>query len=72
MPHTDLPLEELRRYAPDLPAPDDLAEFWADTLAEAADVPLDVSSRPVGSGLVERATGPRALRLRNSLARSLP
>ena len=43
MPHTDLPLEELRRYDPQLPAPDDLGEFWAATLEEAAAWPLDAS-----------------------------
>ncbi|WP_129336297.1 acetylxylan esterase [Cellulomonas endophytica] len=35
MPLTDLPLEELERYAPVLDAPEDLAEFWATTLDEA-------------------------------------
>ena len=52
MPQTDLPLEELRRYRPRLPAPDDLAEFWAATLAEAGHWPLDASWTPVACGLV--------------------
>ena len=52
MPQFDLPLEELQRYTPDLPAPDDLREFWDATLAEAGEVPLDVSCAPVDSGLV--------------------
>ncbi|WP_277394614.1 acetylxylan esterase [Blastococcus litoris] len=52
MPHTDLPLEELRRYDPQLPAPADLRGFWDATLGEAAGRPLDVSSTPVDSGLV--------------------
>jgi cephalosporin-C deacetylase len=52
MPQTDLPLEELRRYTPDLPAPDDLWDFWEATLAEAAERPLDASCTPVDSGLV--------------------
>ncbi|TFV46230.1 acetylxylan esterase [Blastococcus sp. TF02A_35] len=52
MPQTDLPLEELRRYRPQLPAPEDLDGFWAATLAEAAERPLDASWTPVGSGLV--------------------
>ncbi|MBM7804521.1 cephalosporin-C deacetylase [Geodermatophilus bullaregiensis] len=52
MPQTDLPLEELRRYRPELPAPDDLWDFWAATLAEAAERPLDVSCAPVDTGLV--------------------
>ena len=46
MPHTDLPLEELRRYTPDLPAPDDLQEFWDATLQEAGRWPLDASWAP--------------------------
>jgi len=52
MPHTDLPLEELRRYDPQLPAPGDLWEFWDTTLAEAGGLPLDTSWTPVDSGLV--------------------
>ncbi|MGY1593194.1 acetylxylan esterase [Geodermatophilus sp. SYSU D00708] len=52
MPQTDLPLEELRRYRPELPAPDDLWQFWEATLDEAAERPLDVSCTPVDSGLV--------------------
>ena len=52
MPQTDLPLEELQRYTPQLPAPDDLWEFWAATLDEAAERPLDVSCTPVDTGLV--------------------
>ena len=52
MPHTDLPLEELRRYAPHLPAPEDLRDFWDATLAEAGERPLDVSCIRVDSGLV--------------------
>ena len=52
MPQTDLPLEELHRYSPDLPAPDDLEDFWRGTLDEAAERPLDVSCTPVDSGLL--------------------
>ncbi|RZU31629.1 acetylxylan esterase [Blastococcus saxobsidens] len=52
MPHSDLPLEELRRYRPRLPAPDDLQDFWSATLAEAGQRPLDASWTPVDSGLV--------------------
>ncbi|MGY1784331.1 acetylxylan esterase [Geodermatophilus sp. SYSU D00698] len=52
MPQTDLPLEELRRYRPELPAPDDLWDFWEATLDEAAERPLDVSCTPVDTGLV--------------------
>src|SRR4051812_33394284 len=42
MPQFDLPRHELERYRPDLPEPDDLAGFWAGTLADARDYPLDV------------------------------
>ncbi|RBY97428.1 acetylxylan esterase [Blastococcus sp. TF02-8] len=52
MPQTDLSLEELRAYDPQLPAPEDLAEFWAATLDEAAGLPLEVSAASVDSGLV--------------------
>ena len=52
MPQTDLPLDELRRYAPQLPAPDDLRDFWASTLAEAGERPPKATSRPVDTGLV--------------------
>jgi cephalosporin-C deacetylase len=52
MPQTDLPLEELRRYAPELPAPPDLREFWDATLAEAGERPLAATCTPVDSGLV--------------------
>ncbi|TYP81953.1 acetylxylan esterase [Blastococcus xanthinilyticus] len=52
MPQTDLPLEDLRRYAPRLPAPADLQEFWDATLEEAGQWPLDASWTPVDSGLV--------------------
>jgi cephalosporin-C deacetylase len=52
MPQFDLPLEELQRYTPPLPAPDDLQEFWTATLAEADRWPLDPSYTPVDSGLV--------------------
>ena len=52
MPQIDLPLEELHRYAPDLPAPDDLREFWAATLEEAGRRPLDASVQRLETGLV--------------------
>lgn len=41
MPQFDLPLPELRAYAPDLAEPPDLDSFWASTLAEARRHPLD-------------------------------
>ncbi|WP_129843551.1 acetylxylan esterase [Streptomyces sp. RFCAC02] len=35
MPLTDMPLEDLRDYRPDVAAPDDFEEFWTGTLAAA-------------------------------------
>ncbi len=49
---TDLPLEELHTYRPDLPEPGDLQEFWASTLAETARHDLAVELAPVDTGLV--------------------
>jgi cephalosporin-C deacetylase len=43
----DLPLEELREYNPDLPAPADFDSFWKGTLAEASQRDLDVRLEPV-------------------------
>ena len=43
MPQTDLALEDLHRYDPRLPAPDDLEDFWRATLDEAGERPLDAS-----------------------------
>ncbi len=51
MPQYDLPLSELRTYAPDLPAPPDLDEFWSITLAEARNHDLATNFAPVDSGL---------------------
>lgn len=47
MPLIDLPLEELRAYNPAPNAPADLAQFWSETLAEAATVPLNATLEPV-------------------------
>ncbi|KNX38167.1 acetylxylan esterase [Luteipulveratus halotolerans] len=44
MPHYDLPLHELEQYAPPRREPDDFAEFWSSTLAEARTHDLDVRS----------------------------
>lgn len=41
--HFDLPLEELRRYRPELPTPPDLRAFWRSTLEEARGQPLDAT-----------------------------
>ncbi|MBA8991975.1 cephalosporin-C deacetylase [Curtobacterium pusillum] len=35
MPLTDLPLDELRRYRPEVRRPDDFDAFWTDTIASA-------------------------------------
>jgi len=51
VPQFDLPLPELRAYAPDLPVPSDLDEFWATTLAEARSHDLAATFEPVDSGL---------------------
>ena len=47
MPFFDLPLDELRAYAPDLPEPDDLDAFWAATLAETRAHDLAATFEPV-------------------------
>jgi cephalosporin-C deacetylase len=51
MAQTDLPLPELRAYAPDLDVPADLDRFWSGTLVEARSHPLDVRFDPVQTGL---------------------
>ncbi|MFC7593686.1 acetylxylan esterase [Terrabacter sp. GCM10028922] len=52
MPHTDLPLEELRNYLPPLHVPEDFDAFWQDTLAEAGHQDLDASVTRRTSNLV--------------------
>jgi len=47
----DLPLAELKRYLPDVPAPVDFDEFWRDTLAEVAGFPLDATFNAVDTPL---------------------
>jgi cephalosporin-C deacetylase len=47
----DLPLEELERYAPALPRPDDFEAFWSETLDEVSRFDLDVRKTPVEHGL---------------------
>ena len=44
---SDLPLEQLETYRPDLPEPADFDRFWAAQLATARSHPLDVESVPV-------------------------
>jgi cephalosporin-C deacetylase len=45
----DMPLDELRRYRPDVHEPDDFDEYWADAVSEAATRPLDVELRRADS-----------------------
>lgn len=47
----DLPLEELRVYHPPRPEPADFDAFWAQTLAEARQHPLDARFEPFDAGL---------------------
>ncbi|MET7423522.1 acetylxylan esterase [Dactylosporangium sp. NPDC005555] len=51
MPQFDLPLPELRRYAPRIAEPPDLDAFWASTLGDARSVPPVVSAARVATGL---------------------
>lgn len=51
MSHSDLPLDVLRAYRPDLPMPGDLDQFWTNTLSEARDHDLAASFSPVDNGL---------------------
>jgi cephalosporin-C deacetylase len=51
MPFIDLPLDELREYAPALPEPDDLDAFWSSTLAETRTHDLAARYEPVATGL---------------------
>lgn len=48
---TDLPLEQLRAYRPDLRVPDDLERFWTGTLAEARRHPCLLRCERVETGL---------------------
>ena len=47
----DLPLDDLRRYRPELAEPADLDAFWTRTLAAAAAYPIDVRHTPVDTHL---------------------
>ncbi|WP_416904911.1 acetylxylan esterase [Micromonospora echinospora] len=55
MPLFDLPLDELRRYAPVVAEPDDFDAFWRTTLRAAAAVPVlvDVRAEPADLRLVD-------------------
>ncbi len=51
MPFFDKPLEELRFYKPEREEPPDFDAFWAETLAEARQHPLQATFEPVDYGL---------------------
>lgn len=51
MPLTDLSLAELERYAPERAEPADFDEFWARTLAQARQHPMQPTFIPVDAGL---------------------
>ncbi|MFD6289348.1 acetylxylan esterase [Streptomyces sp. NPDC060205] len=51
MAQFDMPLEELRVYRPQAPAPDDFDAFWTRTLAEARTHRLDAVFEPVPTPL---------------------
>jgi cephalosporin-C deacetylase len=51
VPQYDLPLPALRAYAPDLPVPQDLDEFWEGTLADARQHDLGPTFQAVETGL---------------------
>jgi cephalosporin-C deacetylase len=51
MPAFDLPLAELRRYAPDVIEPADFDAFWLDTLAAADARPVLLDRHPHRTGL---------------------
>ena len=48
---SDLPLEQLERYRPELDEPGDFDRFWAQQLTAARGHPLDVESVPVATDL---------------------
>ena len=51
MPAFDMPLEALRAYRPERDEPPDFDRFWAATLADARQVPVDLRLEAVDSGL---------------------
>ncbi|UFU02353.1 acetylxylan esterase [Ruania suaedae] len=51
--YTDMPLDDLRAYAPDLPEPADLDEFWSRTLAVARRHEEPARLTPVDEPLTE-------------------
>jgi cephalosporin-C deacetylase len=51
MAHFDLPLEQLQTYIPARTEPPDFDSFWANTLAEARQFPLNAKFEPIDTGL---------------------
>lgn len=51
MAFIDLPLEQLRQYCPPREEPADFDAFWARTLRETAEYPLDAQFEPFDAGL---------------------
>ena len=56
MAQFDMPLAEMRAYAPPLAVPADLYAFWASTLADAREHDLAATFTPVDSGLTVVST----------------
>lgn len=51
MSYRDMPIEQLRGYRPSLHVPVDMDRFWASTLAEAREHPLEATFTAVDNGL---------------------
>lgn len=51
--NTDLSLDELRRFRPEIDEPDDFDDFWVGTLAEARAAGGDVELRPADTPITE-------------------
>ena len=51
MPYSDLPIDELRTYRPNLAVPADLDAFWEETLRETRSHATPATFTPVDSGL---------------------
>lgn len=51
MPHFDMPLDELRRYRPEVTEPADFDAFWEKTLSAAREHDLDARFTPVDAHL---------------------
>lgn len=51
MPHFDMPLDELRRYRPEVTEPEDFDAFWEKTLSAAREHDLDARFTPVEAQL---------------------